>query len=149
MTREDSINWLHLSDVHLSSTNPYDADVVVGTLLASLPALIARSWTPDFVVFSGDLANKGKQAEYARATDFLDRLLTVLNLPRGCLFVVPGNHDIDRARGKGLTRTLSNSVDADEYFDDGESLLHVEQRQSAYGDWYDSYFSGIRAFEAT
>jgi len=139
------VTWLHISDFHFKTGDPYDRDVVLNAFLRSLPTLIDRSAKPDFVVASGDIANTGQETEYAVATTFFDALLGALTLSKNELIVVPGNHDIDRRSGRGLIRTLSPS-DADQYFDPSEDLIHVTTRQRAFAAWYDKYFSGIRKF---
>src|SRR5205823_4247764 len=49
-----------------------------------------------FVFFTGDAAQSGKAEEYEEATDFFQALCKELDLGLDRLFVVPGNHDIDR-----------------------------------------------------
>ena len=139
--------WLHISDFHLKSGGSYDADVVLGALLNSLPNLIGKFGAPQFVIASGDIAQSGKPSEYLQATKLFDDLLDILKLSRKDLFVVPGNHDIDREKGVGLARTLKDTKEADAYFAPDCVLLHVAERLKAYGEWYDSYFEGIRSFD--
>lgn len=50
----------------------------------------------DIVCFTSDLADWGIDEEYAAICDFFELILTRLALPRERLFVVPGNHDINR-----------------------------------------------------
>jgi metallophosphoesterase superfamily enzyme len=49
-----------------------------------------------FVIVSGDLAYDGKPEQYRLVEKFLDELIGVLGLSRSDVFMVPGNHDIDR-----------------------------------------------------
>jgi len=51
---------------------------------------------PDFVVVSGDIAFQSAPKEYDLARQFFDELLTVTRLSKERLFIVPGNHDVDR-----------------------------------------------------
>jgi predicted phosphodiesterase len=61
----------------------------------------------DFVVFSGDLAHGGKETEYETAArEFLDPVLEVVKVPKERLLIVPGNHDVDRARLAALPPLL-------------------------------------------
>lgn len=101
------IRWLHISDFHIKTGDTYDHDVVVEALLSSLPNLIERFGQPDFVIASGDIAFSGKKAEYDLATQLFDAVLNILSLKRERLFVVPGNHDVDRTKGMGLRRVVS------------------------------------------
>ncbi len=68
----------HISDLHFGAENP----VLVEALVADLRAL-----GPSLVVVSGDLTQRARRREFAKARAFLDRL----PFPR---LVVPGNHDI-------------------------------------------------------
>ena len=78
-----------LSDPHLLQTasGTFGDEAELRRAVAHLLALPAR---PDVVLLTGDLADRGQPAEYAR----LKELLAPLPMP---LYVVPGNHD-DRGR---------------------------------------------------
>lgn len=141
-----SFKWLHISDFHFKGGDAYDRDVVLGSLVKSLPDLFSRFGSPDAIIVSGDIANSGKKTEYDAATAVFDEILAVAGLSKERFFVVPGNHDVDRAEGVGLARTLNSVEESDAYFKTGSSLLHVSSRMQAFGLWYDDYFSGIRSF---
>lgn len=143
MTR--TIRWLHISDFHFQHES-YDRDVVTQAFVASLPNLIARHGKIDLIFATGDIANFGRAAEYETATAFFNQILAATHVPKNHLFVIPGNHDIDRKKGKGLARTIRTGEEANEYFDPTDPLPHLETRQSAFGAWFDSYFQGIRSF---
>jgi 3',5'-cyclic AMP phosphodiesterase CpdA len=144
-----AIKWLHISDFHLKATDPFDHDLVLGALIDSLPGLINRFGVPDFVIASGDLANSGRPAEYERVTSLFDKLLTSVGLPKNRLFVVPGNHDVDRSQGVGLSRALSSSSEADAYFSPDAPKPHITNKLKAFCDWHDAYFANIRVFPTT
>ena len=50
----------------------------------------------DFTCFTGDVADWGHPNEYAKATDRLKKILDAVHVPLNGLFVVPGNHDVQR-----------------------------------------------------
>ena len=77
-----------ISDPHLLQT---DSGVYGGeeALRAAVVHLLALPLLPDVVLLTGDLADKGQPAEYARLLE----LLRPLPMP---LYAIPGNHD-DRA----------------------------------------------------
>ncbi len=114
------ITWLHISDLHLRNSRAYDANVVLKALLRDVGERIAQDGLrPDFVAVTGDLVFSGKPAEYELVRGFFDELLRVTGLDKGRLFLVPGNHDVDRglitrgaqAIGDGLTdRDSANDV---------------------------------------
>lgn len=64
--------------------------------LRNLETLIQEEGAVHFVFFNGDAAQSGKPEEYAEVTDFFRALCLELGIGLERLFVVPGNHDIDR-----------------------------------------------------
>src|SRR5512147_128856 len=50
----------------------------------------------DLVVFTGDLADQGTSTDYPEAIAVLKEVCAALDVPLERLFLVPGNHDIDR-----------------------------------------------------
>jgi GNAT superfamily N-acetyltransferase len=106
----------------------------------------ANGRKPDLIFATGDIAFFGKAAEYELATRFFDDLVDAAALNRGHLFVVPGNHDVDRTRGTGLVRTLQSREEADTYFGPEVPLYHILSKQKAFITWYDGYFENIRSF---
>lgn len=104
-----SIHWLHLSDIHFHNKDAWRDERGRGELLAYLAEMfdsgeIAR---PDLIFCTGDIAFGETKAEslslqYDSAKEFLTCLLSVCGgqenpLPITRLFVVPGNHDINRS----------------------------------------------------
>jgi Calcineurin-like phosphoesterase len=100
------------------------------------------------VGFTGDLAQGGKANEYKALMPLLDRTLDRLGLDYTRLFVVPGNHDIDRAVAKTAWKTLReadwNEGDAlSRWLAGGSPLPRIKKtladdifaRQSAYRAW--------------
>jgi 3',5'-cyclic AMP phosphodiesterase CpdA len=56
---------------------------------------------PDLLVASGDLAEWGLPQEFNAMRTFLDHLVTILELSRERVILVPGNHDINRKLCEG------------------------------------------------
>jgi tetratricopeptide (TPR) repeat protein/predicted phosphodiesterase len=139
------VTWLHVSDFHIRAGDPYDRDVVLRALVASVKDLRERGRAPDLVFATGDVAYSGKTPEYEPATKFFDDLLVAAGLKRRRLFVIPGNHDVDRGLGVGLARTLGAREEADAYFGPLVPKTHLTLKQGAFLRWYNSYFDGIRA----
>ena len=99
--------WLHLSDIHFQAGDGYSLSRVMEALLVDVSDQIQLGgFAPDLIFFTGDVAFSGRTDEYLHAEIFLDRLLEIAHLPRNRLFVIPGNHDIDRRALDGLTRPL-------------------------------------------
>jgi predicted phosphodiesterase len=94
------LQFLHISDLHAKGpreTEPWRRRRVLGDAwLRNLETLIQEEGTIHFVFFTGDAAQSGKPEEYAEVTDFFRALCQELGIGLDRLFVVPGNHDIDR-----------------------------------------------------
>lgn len=144
-----AVTWLHVSDFHLSDKGPYNQEVILRSLVESVRRYReVENRAPDLLFATGDIAGKGNAREYERATVFFDDLLDAAGLNRDRLFVVPGNHDVDRISGKHQLRTLADSDEADDYFDPAKSLplSHLVYKFQAFSEWYNDYFKTIRTF---
>lgn len=100
------LTWLHLSDWHQKGED-FDRQVVRDALIDDIKArenrIDARLSHIDFIIFSGDAAWSGKKAEYEAAKRYLfDPVLKAANLGPDKLFIVPGNHDLDRGVVGGM-----------------------------------------------
>lgn len=96
--------FLHLSDIHFRSREVRREDDPNGALRDDIVDDVKRMRTKigrpaDAILISGDVAYAGAQEEYQFATDWLRDLLCPA---AGCgmddIFVIPGNHDVDRAK---------------------------------------------------
>jgi predicted phosphodiesterase len=137
--------WLHVSDLHLRPNDDYDRDIVLRKLVAA--AKEERSWGRriDAIFVTGDVVSNGSSAAYTHATSFLDELLKATGLSRKHVFVVPGNHDVNRERASFIARTLENIEESDRYFAPDQPKYHFD-RLMPYAEWYNQYFKGIRSF---
>jgi predicted MPP superfamily phosphohydrolase len=128
----EKFTWLHLSDLHFENTQQrkYQVDQVINALLDDLARLQEKEGLkPDTVFFTGDLTNKARPDEF---TETLEKDLTkILN---GCglktcnLFVVPGNHDVDRTQTTDLDGgIIEKLVDASKIY-----ALFNEPTQKGY-----------------
>lgn len=112
------LTWLHLSDWHQKGPD-FDRSVVRDALLKDLRARIERIDNRleqvDFVVFSGDLAFSGEPAEYEAAWQYLlEPVLDAVKLKSDRLFIVPGNHDLNRGHVyEMLPQELQKPLDTD------------------------------------
>lgn len=106
------ITWLHLSDLHVSTSVDSEWKAERSAILsdirdhqtsagAELPNRAGCMLRPDVIFVTGDLAWSGKTEEYQEVEDFLRELLEITQLTPERLFVVPGNHDVDRSAVEG------------------------------------------------
>jgi predicted MPP superfamily phosphohydrolase len=101
-----TLTWLHLSDIHFQQGDSYNRNVVLRALISAVQRFRTQGCCPNLIFFTGDIASSGKEKEYVSTSTFLDELLHAAGLDKKYLFIVPGNHDVDRNAAKGLERTL-------------------------------------------
>jgi len=148
-----TLRIIHISDLH--ERGPREAEtwrrrrVLGDTWKKNLDAFMAEG-PIDLVCFTGDATDWGKEKEYNAASDFFRALMEHLGLPMDRLFLIPGNHDIDRSihseyweklrdtflQGDGLTlsRWLAG-IGLPPPGAKSDWLDAVLARQTAYRDW--------------
>lgn len=89
------IRWLHLSDFH-TGKDKYAQIKLFQSLHRHMKEMREAGMVPDMILVTGDVADKGAKAQYAMFTDeFLLPLVDVYEDMPG-IYIVPGNHDVDR-----------------------------------------------------
>lgn len=102
----DSLKWLHLSDFH-SGKDDYAQIQLFKHINDKVLDKLRNHQIPDFIFITGDIANKGKKTEYDLfLSEFINPLLINLtqNGFKGKIFLVPGNHDVDRNEACSIQR---------------------------------------------
>jgi hypothetical protein len=146
---------LHISDLHeraMREAEPWRRwRVVRGDPWERNVAALLEDGPVDLVCFTGDAADWGKVEEFDAATHLFTSLLERLHLGFDRLFLIPGNHDIDRnleeeawrsfhgalqetRDGLGLARWIAANGSAPPGFAEGwrDAVL---SRQTAYRNW--------------
>lgn len=93
-----SFRILHLSDFHITAEKSFDISLVIDPLRERLKEDRDEGFQPELVVVTGDVAKYGIKAEYEAARPVFKQILDVFNLSGDRLFMVPGNHDLDRTK---------------------------------------------------
>jgi formylglycine-generating enzyme required for sulfatase activity len=100
-----ALTWLHLSDLHACRPlSGWDSGRITETLVQDLAALQRdQGLRPDWIFFTGDAAfghldGKPLEEQFREAAAFLDAVRHAFTpeVPLRDLFLVPGNHDVDR-----------------------------------------------------
>lgn len=97
------LTWLHISDIHFSPSTNWRDIPARSKLIRFLKDGFAKSVLPkpDLIFCTGDVAFGELRTaplvqQYQYAKGFFEELLGVCGLSKDRLFVVPGNHDINR-----------------------------------------------------
>jgi predicted MPP superfamily phosphohydrolase len=92
----DRSEVLHISDLHFGDDFGFSSTQAIAKrndLLECIAASVASS-PPLAIVVSGDLTTRGSDAGLRSARLFIERLATRLDVPKNCVIIAPGNHDI-------------------------------------------------------
>ena len=92
---------LHISDIHFKSPDCLDPlmdpDASIRTrMMRDLIAQVAKLGEVGAMLIGGDVAFKGAKDEYDTAWTWIQQLSQISGCPKERIFVVPGNHDVDR-----------------------------------------------------
>ena len=93
---------LHISDIHFKKTEVDQPDdpnrALRNDMIGDVKKMRAEIGRPaDGILFSGDVAYAGKAEEYDFAYAWLEsELCPAAGCPIENVFVIPGNHDVDR-----------------------------------------------------
>jgi predicted MPP superfamily phosphohydrolase len=93
---------LHISDIHFRAPHCLDPDQDPDRpyrtrLLRDVRALVAEHGPVSAILIGGDIAFKGAPEEYRTAMVWIRELAAVAGCPLERVFVIPGNHDVDRS----------------------------------------------------
>jgi NACHT domain./Calcineurin-like phosphoesterase. len=121
------ITILHLSDLHYSQSCSRDLKIIYKALCTDLSKLSTQfGLKPDLIFFTGDFISKGEKAKEEldiASRMFLTPLLDHLNLQTKHLFIVPGNHEVDRSKiskvfEEGLHKNIYDTDTFNKYYKD-------------------------------
>jgi predicted phosphodiesterase len=95
----ECLTFIHLSDIHFTrrSGDVLDPDDNVRhELLRDVTRALQDVGPVTGVLVTGDIAFSGTSEEYEKAAKWLEELCSQADCPAENVFVVPGNHDVDR-----------------------------------------------------
>lgn len=152
----ENLTWLHLSDIHFSPKTEWRDSESRESLLVYLNSLLNEASHPklDLIFCTGDIAfGEGRglllSEQYKQARDFFDRLLKVCNISKDRLFIVPGNHDVNRALVNidaqnaltALSKQAASHIDLinQRFNDKSLEFKDAIKRLDSYGDFVSDY----------
>lgn len=122
------IRWLHLSDFHVGKDD-YAGRKMFDYIIEHIRQIKDEGFVPDFIFFTGDLADNGKDCDYE--TFWLEFVSSLHEVISGDIssrtFAVPGNHDADRDYHQAFSRE-EMSAPKNRYFDpnqEGNKLREI------------------------
>ena len=103
---------LHISDIHFKSPEcldqSQDPDLPVRTrMMRDLAQQVAALGEVGAILIGGDIAYKADPQEYQTAWNWIQELAGISGCPKERIFVVPGNHDVDRQKIRNSVPTQS------------------------------------------
>jgi tetratricopeptide (TPR) repeat protein/energy-coupling factor transporter ATP-binding protein EcfA2 len=141
-TPESLFSWIHLADLQIGRGNGahgWERQLVLEELRKDIAAY--REYgvpAPDAIFVTGDIARSGAAEEYASARDWLLGVAGSVGLGPDRVFVVPGNHDVDRSadRDRATIRLVQSlragSEQIDAVLQEPEDRARLAARLSRY-----------------
>lgn len=134
-----SINILHVSDLHFVT----EADKDKTRYCDSFEEEFIDEFKDvkiDYLIITGDIADKSKEMEYVSASKFLNKVVSKLQLPKKNVLICMGNHDI-------FWRKLEDIADKE-----GTKDLHLRKDkyinfEKFYNDFYNEGGTQIQQFK--
>jgi len=145
MTKQN-LTWLHLSDIHFghgkNARHRVDQEIICNAILRDTELMAKQLGSPEIVMVTGDIAfSANSETEYPQAIDWLEDLLLKIDAKNEQLYLVPGNHDVDRGKAQGnpacqdIHKKLRQEPAAlDDYLTNPKSLEMIWPKLSAYAD---------------
>lgn len=92
---------LHISDIHFKSPDcldqSMDPELPIRTrMMRDLTEQVRKLGNVGAILIGGDIAFKAAPDEYQTARNWIQQLSQISGCPKERIFVVPGNHDVDR-----------------------------------------------------
>jgi len=132
----------------------FDSNVVITALLDDIAK--RREFAPelnniDLIFITGDLAYSGKESEYKLVHSFIDELMKITGVVKQSIFMIPGNHDVDRSKISDESRTIINKLGNEQAVNDllanSIDLEIIMKRLDGYGQFFKEHFNGDLEFD--
>lgn len=141
-------SWLHLSDLHFGhgdSAYAWDQKSVLDSLISDVEEAL-RAWPelprPQAIMVTGDIAFSGSalsSQEYEEAERFLVKITTLLGIERKDVYLVPGNHDVQRTVRPDLVEEVRSGARIDDVMLDSSRAAALLSRQANYKSFADKF----------
>lgn len=125
--------WLHLSDLH-SISSGIRTVIMRESLINELNEINEQNKF-DFVVITGDISVKN--TGYNEAEILIKRIIEAINIPLDKVFIVPGNHDLNRSIPNERQEIVKKAYEIELL--DNEEENYYNNLNSAQDDFFDTY----------
>lgn len=151
----ETISWIHLSDLHLTQEKlPAEKDCILKKLFLDIKK--REQISPDLkdvdmIFITGDITQSGKEFDVFDR-DVLSKILESLGLDpekdKNKVFIVPGNHDVDRDKLNGLfPRSFRNIETVKQVIENQDLLPMYLERQGDYFRYFENNYSEIKLID--
>ena len=105
---KDTMKILQISDIHWTKRKHWhdDFEGMKSRFLKDIKEYIEAGNEIDYIFICGDIAFKGITEEYDKALEYIDSICKIIGRKREDVFVVPGNHDLNRKSAGAQTREM-------------------------------------------
>lgn len=135
------INWLHLSDIHFNSKETFDQEVIHEAFINDLiNQLESRKIQLDYIFFTGDVAYSASKDDYECALEFFGKLCDVIRFDKKNLFIIPGNHDVNRYK---VSKFLDDERNKLETREEIRGICNNIELMNRYLERFDNYSNFI------
>ncbi|MCP5061438.1 MAG: hypothetical protein GY936_03125 [Ignavibacteriae bacterium] len=139
------VKILHLSDLHFA-TNSVPQDTVLDSLFRKIKQEVSSDNKPNAMIITGDIAFSGQKKEYEKAGEYLDKIINVCDIEIENVFMIPGNHDVNRSKIKiGHIKWWYNFKDEEsltENLSSDDSLPKIIEKTENYFQFAKKYMDG-------
>jgi len=131
------VSWLHLSDMHISAKGTFDQKLIHEAFINDLAdQLNNQNIMLDFIFFTGDVTLTASNEDYKFALTFFERLCKRIGFDKKNLFIVPGNHDVNRYQ---VSKVLDDNRRKLETREDIRGIFDNEELLDRYLARFDNY----------
>jgi len=142
---------IHISDFHLEcETLSVEKTNIINALANDLKSFVEKD---TILCLTGDITDKGalgfkcnEDAYVIFETVFIDKIVEINPLLKGKIFIVPGNHDIDRSKidfisEAGLKASLNDDKTLNEFIKANRDNSNHLGRLSNYRSWINDFYA--------
>ena len=125
MENKKGVRWLQLSDLHIFYSTKWN-------IMTKSYEELAKVFSPDFIVVTGDFRNINRDESYEKALKFLNKLSIIFSLEKDNFYFVPGNHD---ASSFNMRTEIIAAINSDIGKNPDSYRKYLENLKTAFEDY--------------